>query len=457
MMMIKVHRVAAGLLALLAPTLVTPSYALPVAYTLGFTKTFASSSIALNESTALTFRLTTDAGSGAPTGNISFTDELPSGLKIASPNGVTGISCSSGYSIGGTVTAVAGSDTISLAGLALGANSNCSFSVNVTGTALGLQSNSVMASAASGVSNTPTASASITVGSGVAVNTVSTSLSSGINSQLTVLDMSSGNGPEVALCMANWLFGATGLVTTYSGQTQEFAQQFKSGQITFILYVLSLSTTESVVNGIALSSDNSSEVALPCTLGSQVRYFWIKIISAIKRPKDLTDFADSSRVEIAESSKRVGPQAATVVATNLQMNGQGVLTATVGGNLYAVRPDYAVTAGLPTGKTSLAIGKDGLLRYTNSAGESQILYPAFLDTSSVQSALGAAWGGYLKIQMDGTGLFTRINGQQIHLAPDMALIPTSSAPGTGDLINDRANHYLVRVGFYYQGFTATPR
>jgi uncharacterized repeat protein (TIGR01451 family) len=99
------------------------------------TKTFADSQIQLfgPNSTTLTFTLT-NPNAIALTG-LAFTDTLPSGLIVSTPNGLTG-SCG-----GGTIIAIAGSNNISLSGATLAASASCTFSVNVTGTAIGVQTN----------------------------------------------------------------------------------------------------------------------------------------------------------------------------------------------------------------------------------------------------------------------------------------------------------------------------
>ncbi|MDR3389020.1 MAG: hypothetical protein P4L92_18425 [Rudaea sp.] len=66
----------------------------------------------------------TQAAAGSQTG-LAFTDNLPPGLAVASPNGLTG-SCG-----GGTITAFPGSHTISLAGGSLATGATCTFSVDV--------------------------------------------------------------------------------------------------------------------------------------------------------------------------------------------------------------------------------------------------------------------------------------------------------------------------------------
>ncbi|HET8888255.1 MAG TPA: hypothetical protein VFQ41_05075 [Candidatus Angelobacter sp.] len=120
------------------------------------TKAFGAASILLNASTSLTFNINNPNTSLALTG-VAFSDTLPAGLQVSTPNGLT-TTCS------GTVTAAAGSGSISLTGASLAANASCSISVNVTGIAAGVQNNttgpiSSTQSGAGATSNT----ASITV------------------------------------------------------------------------------------------------------------------------------------------------------------------------------------------------------------------------------------------------------------------------------------------------------
>jgi uncharacterized repeat protein (TIGR01451 family) len=87
-------------------------------------KVFGSASIPAGGTTSLTFHLS-NPNTVELTG-LQFSDVLPSGLMIATPNGLSG-SCG-----GGTITAVAGSSLIGLSGASLAGGSSCTFSLNVT-------------------------------------------------------------------------------------------------------------------------------------------------------------------------------------------------------------------------------------------------------------------------------------------------------------------------------------
>jgi CSLREA domain-containing protein/uncharacterized repeat protein (TIGR01451 family) len=97
-------------------------------------KAFGAASIPLNGSTSLSFTIQNNNTTTTLTG-VGFSDTLPAGLVVSTPNGLTG-SCG-----GGTITATAGTNVISLTGASLAASTSCAFSVNVTGIAAGLQNN----------------------------------------------------------------------------------------------------------------------------------------------------------------------------------------------------------------------------------------------------------------------------------------------------------------------------
>jgi hypothetical protein len=97
-------------------------------------KAFGAVSILRDASTSLAFIISNPNGVTALSG-VAFSDNLPAGLAVASPNGLTG-SCGAG-----TVTATAGTGSISLAGGTLAAGGSCSVSVNVTGIVPGIDNN----------------------------------------------------------------------------------------------------------------------------------------------------------------------------------------------------------------------------------------------------------------------------------------------------------------------------
>ncbi|HYM76841.1 MAG TPA: RICIN domain-containing protein [Candidatus Dormibacteraeota bacterium] len=119
-------------------------------------KSFGASGVALGANTALTFTISNPNSSQSLSG-VGFTDNLPSGLLVSNPNGLSG-TCG-----GGTITASVGASSVSLSAASLASQASCSFSVNVTGNAMGKQNNVTTAVTSTEGGNGATASASITV------------------------------------------------------------------------------------------------------------------------------------------------------------------------------------------------------------------------------------------------------------------------------------------------------
>jgi uncharacterized repeat protein (TIGR01451 family) len=119
-------------------------------------KSFGTPTISLTGRTGLTFTITNPNASAALFG-VTFTDNLPAGLAIATPNGLAGV-CGTG-----TVAATAGTGSVSLAAGTIPASSSCSFSVNVTATAGGSLVNTTGTVSATNGGTGNTATAAITV------------------------------------------------------------------------------------------------------------------------------------------------------------------------------------------------------------------------------------------------------------------------------------------------------
>jgi uncharacterized repeat protein (TIGR01451 family) len=184
-------------------------------------KSFGVSSIPVGGTTSLSFTIANPNGGATLTG-VGFTDNLPAGLVVATPNGLSG-SCGSG-----TISAIAGSGGISLSGATIAANSVCTLQVNVTGTTAGVKNNTTSAVTSIEGGNGNIASATLTVMSG-ATNT-STTLVSSLNPSIvgqlvtftaTVTPTGGTGTPTGTVTFAD---GATTLGTvTLSGTTAAFS------------------------------------------------------------------------------------------------------------------------------------------------------------------------------------------------------------------------------------------
>jgi uncharacterized repeat protein (TIGR01451 family) len=99
---------------------------------------FSWTAIQLGGTTNLIFGVSEPSTTATATG-VAFSDVLPEGVVVATPNSVTG-SCG-----GGTITAVAGSNSVSLSGARLAPSSTCIFSVAVVGNTVGIKTNTTSA------------------------------------------------------------------------------------------------------------------------------------------------------------------------------------------------------------------------------------------------------------------------------------------------------------------------
>ena len=252
----------------------------------------------------------------------------------------------------------------------------------------------------------------------------------GLVSQLGVLDLTTGSGPAMTTCLLGTVKQMFGADASYLGQLPGGAAQVSVGGKSISFYPLSASTSTARGVGAFLRNDNSLDVGTSCGT--------FTIAPAME---DLADFG----------------AALTALGLNADLDANGIITAEVNGQLYVVRPDYFVSPGTATGTPSLQFGSDGMLRLTDRAGHVQILRAAFLNPGVLQAALGAALGGTLVIETDGSGVFNRIDGTQLTLTPEMVLSPAPQGLRSANFVNDRPGHYMYRIGTYYQGFTATAR
>ncbi len=93
------------------------------------TKSFGSGLISPNDTTSLTF-VATNPNPATGLSEVDFTDTLPAGLVVATPNGLSS-------TCGGSTTAIAGSGTVTLSGGSIAASGSCTIVVNVTATTVG--------------------------------------------------------------------------------------------------------------------------------------------------------------------------------------------------------------------------------------------------------------------------------------------------------------------------------
>ncbi|MES2581944.1 MAG: fibronectin type III domain-containing protein [Pseudomonadota bacterium] len=254
----------------------------------------------------------------------------------------------------------------------------------------------------------------------------------GVSGVPSVVDMSTGSGPAMGSCTADVVRQALGGSATYIGQTASGATQILwNGQI-ISFYPLAASTSNAGTTGIRNQSLNPLDVISSCGT--------LTVTPAVYSMNEL---------------------GATLTGMGLtaQINPQGVITVVVNGTVFAVRPDFVVTPGTP-GAPRLFVGADGLYRFTDSAGNTQIMRPAFVDPAALQTQIGLL-GGSMNVQVDGT-VFLILGGQNLTLTADLTLGIIAPAHATHYQWQDGPNHYVYRIlaqpyANYSQGATLTPR
>ena len=120
-------------------------------------KAFSPTHVQAGQASALTFTITNPSANTSTTlSGVAFTDTFPSGVVVSTPNALSN-------TCGGTVTATAGSGSISLSGGSIAATSSCNVVVNVTPTKAGtfINVSGAVSSTNGGTGNTATATLTV--------------------------------------------------------------------------------------------------------------------------------------------------------------------------------------------------------------------------------------------------------------------------------------------------------
>jgi choice-of-anchor C domain-containing protein len=119
-------------------------------------KSFGTVTMMVGESTLLSFTVH-NPNKGLPLTGIGFSDVLPDGLSVSTPNALSG-TCD-----GGSIAAAAGSGVVSLTDATLAGGASCTFSVSVTANAEGTKNNTTgpVTSVEGGAGNAATASVTV--------------------------------------------------------------------------------------------------------------------------------------------------------------------------------------------------------------------------------------------------------------------------------------------------------
>ena len=119
-------------------------------------KAFGAATVPTGGTTGLTITLTNPAANTVALTGVGFTDPLPAGLVVATPNALVN-------TCGGTATAVAGSSSVKLTGGTVPIASSCSVAINVTAATNGILTNvtGTVTSTEGGAGATATANLSV--------------------------------------------------------------------------------------------------------------------------------------------------------------------------------------------------------------------------------------------------------------------------------------------------------
>ena len=257
---------------------------------------------------------------------------------------------------------------------------------------------------------------------------------------LNSLKLSSGDGPAMTICLRDQIRTVIGADAVYQGQASDGSARI--GQTGLVVSFYALDATTSTSNGLGqgpgiyLRGINPLNVVTSCGTFTTV--------PAVYNLGEWGAFLNG-------------------MGLSATFNDQGVMTVTVDGTIYVARPDYVVTQvdpGTLTGTPRLVTGSDGRMRFTDSAGHIQILYPAFLDPEVLGNQVALAVSGYLVIQTDGTALVTLLSGEKFVLTPDLTLGTVPPEFFAVGWWQDGPNHYRYRNSSFSntsQGFSVSPR
>lgn len=416
----------------LAPfDLFPPSADVSITKTDGVTTVYAGGS--------LTYTITaSNAGPSNAPGTV-VADTLPAALS-----GATWTCVGAG---GGTCTAAGSGNLNDTANLPAGGSVTYTLKATVSPAATGTLSNTATVTAASGITDpTPGNNSATDTNTVVAVPppppapevtipVLGTSPALGLAAWPSIVNLGAGEGPAFTADMVAILSNALGMPLRFVAQTTPSGTVvlagYNGGNLAFIPYGF-------------LTGDNRPNGVYPVGNGQY---------QLVRNGQQLTL---APAVVHLEQLTALLPG---VVATQLDT---GVLSADVNGVRYVVQPGLAVQVGEPSGTAQLFVGADGLYRFVDTLGNSQVLYPAFAEPMTLRRILqGLDFRATVAIELDGTATID-FNGQRYTLVPDLVRIAVPAERAgqdwwqESDLRYRLVNWQTLPVRSISQGFTVKP-
>jgi uncharacterized repeat protein (TIGR01451 family) len=363
-------------------------------------KSFGAASIPLNGTTSLSFTIN-NPNSATTLNGIAFTDTLPTGLVLATPSGLTG-ACG-----GGTITAVDGSNSVSLSGAGLSPNSSCSFSVNVTGIAAGAQNNTTGAVSSTNGGTGNTASASITV---VAPAQQSTSLAYVANensNDVSVIDTATN------IVVSTVPVGAKPVAAAIlPDRSKVYVANFGEGTVSVI------NTATNVATATITVGSNPIGIAItPNGLKAYVANFGSSNVSVINTATNAVTTSipignPPPALGSAPSSVAITPDGAKAYVTNFNDSTVSVIDT---GNDTVI-----ATIGVGAEPIALAISQDGTTAYVANFGASSLSAISVADNTVKTISVGPSPAG-VAVTPDGSAIYVTSN-----TANNVSVVTTST-------------------------------
>jgi uncharacterized repeat protein (TIGR01451 family) len=361
-------------------------------------KVFGAASIPLNGSTSLSFTVQNN-NTGSSLSSTAFSDTLPAGLVISTPNGLTG-SCG-----GGTITATQNTTGISLSGATLAASTGCTFSINVTGISAGLQSNTTgqVSATESGTGGTASANVKVEAPPSIAKVFNPNTISLNATTSLTFTITNPGANPDPLTGVAFTDTLPTGLTVANASAT-----------------VCGGTLTTTAPTGIALSGatiNTSSQCQFSVTVTGAVTGQYTNTTGAVTSTNGGTGNSASASLTVAS------PPTITKIfgAVTIPLNGTTSLTFTIQNpNTGVTLTGVAFTDNLPAG---LVVASTPNLN--NTCGGTATVVAGAGSLSLSGGTLAASASCTVSVNIQGTTAGVKNNSVQV----------SSTNAGTGNTSN----------------------